>query len=414
MASLNQKITFKSRSITGVIQVVAMLLLLCSELFYVLTSYGPVSVFWLSAVPLAVAWAFLSDRLPMTPPMVASYVFYLTLALYTLIGMVAYYRVSLGIQFISSLLSAYLFLNIGYYGNKKLIVRSLILVLCGVIIFALSQFIYFNFGTAGPYSIFKSIANFMVNTQNDFLVENIYGRSSGIFTSPNALGFFGGISFWIFCILSSQVSRFTFFSALGLSIFCVVLSISRGSIFGLVASIIYFFCFSGWWRRVNASSMVLSLVAFFVISFLFVYYSYSLNDVQTLRYSEIFSVVSGDYSESVNLSARFQAWSSIFVYISNSPFGTILPPQLLIDESPDNQFFYYFAQGGLILLIVSIAFYTVLFYSAFYSSNKNRFVFASAAIFVVVNCFSITLMNSYIYMLFCMMIGLFSRDRLRV
>ena len=53
------------------------------------------------------------------------------------------------------------------------------------------------------------------------------------------------------------------------------------------------------------------------------------------RFSEIGSVFSGGSEKSTNLSGRMGAWDAISTYIDTHPWGTVLPPQTVLNESPE-------------------------------------------------------------------------------
>lgn len=385
-------------------------LLLFSELFYIKTGFGPVSFFLFAAIPLALGLVLLLGKFSISRMAIASYIFIAILACYTTIGIFIYSRPTLAIQFVSSLTASFLFLNIGFYGSRPLLAKTLVLIIYVTFLFSLAQLSFFSFSYSGPYSIFENITNTTINSQNDFSIEVLYGRSAGIFNSPNSLGFFSGISFWLVILFRHDLPKIHYKLGSVASFLCLILSISRGSLIAFFASACVFFLLT--FKRASGKTLIniLSIgIALLIVATVVSNDFLSLIDQQIKRFSEVINVLQGDFGKSENTLGRFKAWGAIADRISEMPMGTILPPQLVINKSPDNQFIYYFAQGGLLLLAVVVSFIFTLIILAKKSKNKDLGIFFAILLFVVGNSMTITVMNSFIFMMFWMYLGLFAR-----
>ena len=89
----------------------------------------------------------------------------------------------------------------------------------------------------------------------------------------------------------------------------------------------------------------------------------------------------------------------------------MLPPQLVIDQSPDNQFIYFFAQGGYLLLIATLMLYIHLIYQALVYGKTYHFVFLGSCIFLLVSSFTLVALNLFVVSIFWIMVGVHARNR---
>ena len=383
-------------------------LLLFSEVFYIKTGFGPVSFFLLLIIPLALTFLFSVGKICFSRLAVVAYLFALVLSFYTFFGILVHGRPTLGIQFLSISLSIFLFINIGYFANRKLIAKLVVAVIAVTLLFAVSQFVFYTIQYGGPFSAFEKISYFVAQSQVDHGVEVLYGRSTGIFTSPNVLGFFGGICFWLIIFLKDEYSVFQYKFGLIASLACLIFSISRGSVAGFIISWFLFFILSA--KKINFKKISYGFYLIIVLGGIF-YIAYDVfSEDQKERFAELFDVFSGKFEKSENAIGRIDAWVGIAHQMQEMPWGTLLPPQLVINYSPDNQFVYYFAQGGFFLLLIVIIFYLILIFVGMKNKNKDSKILSSIVLFSVVNSLSIVVMNSFVFMLFWMFLGIYSRS----
>lgn len=383
-------------------------LLLFSEIFYVKTDFGLVSLFLFCLSPLALIFFLSIGKICLSRLALLAYLFALVLSCYTFFGILLHNRPTLGIQFLSIFLATIFFVNIGYFANKKSMAKMFLIIIVISVWFAISQFIFNVIQYAGPFSIFEKFSIYIAQSQTDHHVEVIYGRSSGIFTSPNILGLFAGLGFWLIIFLKDEFSSFQYKLGLTGSLACLFLSISRGSILGLFFSGFLFLMLSI--GKISVKNFIYGL--FFVVILCGAFYvAYNfLSEDQKERFLELFSVFSWDFGKSENAIGRIDAWAGIAVQMQGMPWGTLLPPQIIINYSPDNQFIYYFAQGGVLLLLAVIIFWIALILLGVKKNNKDSRVFLSIILFSVINSATIVAMNSFVFMLFWLFLGVYSRN----
>jgi hypothetical protein len=385
-------------------------LILLADILYVQTGFGPVSIFLFLAAPLLFIFLTASGKICFGKIGIVVYAFAFILSLYTAIGIVAYNRPTLAIQFLSISISIFLFFNIGYFAPKNLLAKLILAINILTALFAASQFSLFTIQYSGPFSIFETISEIIIQSQIDYGVEILYGRSSGIFINPNILGLFAGLTFWLTVYLKEEYSKITYYFCLLLSLICLILSISRGSIIGFLTSSFLFGILSIKEEGKSSISKFSSVVMFFIAIYsLFQALSDNITESQTQRFAELFYVFGGDFDKSDNAIGRIDAWSGIINLMQDMPMGTLVPPQILINHSPDNQFIYYLAQGGPILFAAVIFFYASLVFLAGHRRNKKTKIYLAIIIFSATNSISMPAMNSSVFMLFWVFMGLHSR-----
>jgi O-antigen ligase len=127
------------------------------------------------------------------------------------------------------------------------------------------------------------------------------------------------------------------------------------------------------------------------------------SDYYLERAFEIGDVANQGAQGSGNLSGRLDAWVTLIDYVVLNPFGTIVPPQLVLDDSPDSQFIYFLTQGGLLLLVP----FFILLLSIFLIAIRSRSnYFIAACIFLLISCLTFVSFNSFVMSLFWLIVGM--------
>ena len=235
-------------------------------------------------------------------------------------------------------------------------------------------------------------------------VEEIGGRATGLFVNPNILGFFSGLSFFFFLIIKKYFKQQNILSIvfMFLSLLCVILSSSRTSMVGIFFgyAITLFYLFQRGNKLESLKTLLGATITLFIAFFLIFNFSSESNLERTI---EIGNVVNNGVDGSGNLSGRVNAWISLMNYVTLNPFGTIIPPQLALEESPDSQFIYFLAQGGIILFII----FSIFLYSIFFILKKSKSEnFLAVFIFVFISCFTSVPFNSFVISFFLLIVGL--------
>ncbi|AOY91529.1 hypothetical protein BKK79_06650 [Cupriavidus sp. USMAA2-4] len=381
-------------------------ILLLSEILFIKGGQGGVSFFFVLALPLLLLWLFVSRRFLWSRLAATTYAFFGILSTYVIVGAFLYDRPTMLAQLVIYLISPLLFIQVGAYGKERLWGGCLYLALVVSVGLAIAQFSYSTFGMVGPAGLFQRIAESIYANQSDLGLENIYGRATGFFTNPNTLGLFGGVSFWIAVLLRDSLSRLRFAVLCLLAILCILFSMSRGSLVGFLASFLAYSLIEIMSGRLVLRGRFFVALGLVAITVGVVLFSGVLSVGQFDRFDELFALAQGGgVKSSENLGGRVQAWQSIVGRLNDYPFGTILPPQLVIDESPDNQFIYFLAQGGYVLFLFVVIYYAVALFFTRPTRSRSRSVLFSATIFAIINSLTMVVMNSFVFSLFWLLLG---------
>lgn len=259
-----------------------------------------------------------------------------------------------------------LFSNIGARLDDSLGIKAVVAVLAVNVLLALAYKFYFSFGYSGPFGSFRAISEYLVEAQIDASRAVRYGRSSGSFANPNALGAFGCLSAFV-VLAYGRESPILRGAGVFLAFLLVGLSGSRGS---LVALFVGLLAVAGHrlvsqdrtrsrlrvknpWVRLGIGAAALTI---------FVFLGTSLFSAE--RFLQVFELRSGAGAPD-SLVQRREFWGVVLRYISDNPLGTIVPPQLRLGVPTDNQFMDFLAWGGFPLAIAFCAFLVWLVFASF-------------------------------------------------
>lgn len=306
-------------------------------------------------------------------------------------------------------LSVYVFVPIIFYilgcKNEITIILNVIklTVLCSFFI-SISYFLFLGYGVNGPFGIFSKLTNFSFFIQEGWNSRILYARSSGVFPDPNTLGLFSGISLIFICFYRNLISKKEFLVYFILILICLLLSMSRGAIIALISTLIIVEISRNIYKGIKFSSAILLMAL--ILSFLALS-TLDLEGTKFSRLSSIFEVAQGNTSDG-NLNSRTVAWDGVLSYVSDNVFGTILPPQLVLDLSPDNQFFYFLAQGGILLCALFVTYFVYLIFLAFSRANSKSFILA-IVVFIYINSTTMVVFNNFLTSLLWFVIGIESK-----
>ena len=297
-----------------------------------------------------------------------------------------------------------------YFKGQEQKLKSMIWIFYIPFFFAVAQILNVYYDMAGPFAIFSKIKEWDYEIQGALNEDYVLAsRAIGTFVNPNTLGYYFALLFWFLLLIFNRFNYHQLLCIVG-----VLLSGSRGSLVSLILSIIVVYLFK---RKNNISSkrviIVLFNLAMLIFAFLYYMSSAQSDSYEFLnRFSEIGSVFSGGSEKSTNLSGRMGAWDAISTYIDTHPWGTVLPPQTVLNESPDSQFFYFLAQGGWLLAFAYVLHMLVVFSWSFLSIQQ-RYLLLGASIIVAINGLSMATLNSGIVFLFYFILGHASSKELK-
>jgi len=189
-------------------------------------------------------------------------------------------------------------------------------------------------------------------------------RCVGTFVSPNELGFWSVMAFWISARLIHGIAGIIGIIA---ALITLVLSQSRGSMFALIGTILLWigyliFSRDPRLRGVRDATLVSAVFVILVAAWLGVILS-QLSNVSVageFSFIERFQnglrvMVEGPGADS-NAEARLAAWRSALHFYYDHPLGTLATPRLVLGHYIDNDYVRTFVQGSpLYLLTVLLA-----------------------------------------------------------
>lgn len=394
----------KKKSIINFLFFVSYFFCILSDIFYFEFIGNPVPYFFVLHLPVLAFLFFIYPKVLTNNIFVVWYLWFFIVIIFSVLGALLYGSMGLLAQIYIYLFIPVIFFYFGYLVSLAFLfwVNGLLISLC--FLFALAQFLFFNYGLSGPLGVFEFFTLLINKSQIGLGVEEIGGRATGLFVNPNILGFFSGLSFFFFLIIKKYFKQQNILSIvfMFLSLLCVILSSSRTSMVGIFFgyAITLFYLFQRGNKLESLKTLLGATITLFIAFFLIFNFSSESNLERTI---EIGNVVNNGVDGSGNLSGRVNAWISLMNYVTLNPFGTIIPPQLALEESPDSQFIYFLAQGGIILFII----FSIFLYSIFFILKKSKSEnFLAVFIFVFISCFTSVPFNSFVISFFLLIVGL--------
>jgi hypothetical protein len=222
---------------------------------------------------------------------------------------------------------------------------------------------YLNKTGLYPSSIGRFLLQWNVASENTLGEYSFLSwRCVGTFVSPNELGFWSVMAFWISARLVHGSARIV---AMVAALLTLVLSQSRGSLFALIGTLalwIGYLVFSRdpRLRRVRDVTLVSVLFVILAAAWIGVVLSQSSNVSVADEFSfiERFQnglrvIVEGPSADS-NADARLMAWRSALQFYYSHPLGTWATPRLVFGHYIDNDYVRTFVQGSPLYLIAML------------------------------------------------------------
>lgn len=382
--------------------------LILSEILFVNSSYGPISVFFVFIIPVIIIFFVLHRYILFSQQIYPLYLYMVFLLVYIFLGAIKNENIGLLAQIYNYIFIPVLFMHVGYFSRLNHIYKPILVLSTCVLLSAFSQFLYHSYQINGPFNIFQSLSNYMTEVQEVYKDTATYGRATGLFINPNELGYYGGLCFWFFYLYYYKTNTRLSLFGMVISIITILLSLSRTSVIALISSLVIVYVikiFKGK-QKINFKSILPTIL----VTFLTYKIVSALNQGQADRLVEILSVAQGDTGSSSNLSSRITAWNNIHSYVTENPWGTLSPPIAEIGISPDSQFVYFYAQGGLILLFLTILFYIYLFKTSVQIKFNGSYTALGSFIFFMISSLTMPVLNSFITAIFWTIFGIHILD----
>lgn len=220
------------------------------------------------------------------------------------------------------------------------------IIISGIFLFFISLSQYFNI-----FNFNEKYVKIIAPTQYETLINNHpHPRPVGMIGNPNELGFMFVILslISIFCLVYFRRVWFVF--CFMIFFFGVVLTLSRGSLLGLVSGLsafvlVYFFQ-QGFVRKIKIT--ILSSV--FLISVLLISIIPEVYDSYTWRFIRVF-----DIENDSSFSARLDNWSENISIIENHPILGVGPlSRAYFEYAADNEWLLIWRRYGVFGIIITI------------------------------------------------------------
>lgn len=178
-----------------------------------------------------------------------------------------------------------------------------------------------------------------------FTAVQVFNRSTGLLTNPNALGLWGASSFLFALQFLSGRRRTLTCSA---AVLCLVTSGSRGALIAFACGLLAFGAHTGVLQRRTTATRhnrraVARMLCIAVLCLVPVTLAVT---VQGDRFAEPFTGASAITSAETDLGARVVFWKGAWQHLGQRPVGTILTPEYVLETSIDSDIFRTLAQGG--------------------------------------------------------------------
>jgi hypothetical protein len=182
----------------------------------------------------------------------------------------------------------------------------------------------------------------------------MWSRAVGTYISPNELGLWAVLSFWLSALLMSGPQRII---ACGLTLAALFLSESRGSLYALLGSILVWsaselMLWASGQRRFSLPRIVTSQAAvagLILCALLYPAMGGELSVSERLKSGA--SVLREGAHADANMLKRVQTWENAWEFSKDYPMGTLGSPEFLFGGYLDNEFVRTWLQGGPLYLL---------------------------------------------------------------
>jgi len=186
------------------------------------------------------------------------------------------------------------------------------------------------------------------------------GRATGLAVNPNSLGLQGLVvmSLFLSFLLSGNYMKAWLRVFLGLaSVWLIVSSGSRTAILTLFA-LLLFVAFIDVVKREKLSLLrSMGLIATILTSGAVTWELVSnISDRLKTRLSWVRAIPFQGFLSDLSFRMRVQTWQAALAYLSEHPFGSLVPPNYALQQALDSYWIYVIVQGSLIYLLMFILF----------------------------------------------------------
>jgi len=200
------------------------------------------------------------------------------------------------------------------------------------------------------------------------------GRATGLTVNPNSLGLQGLVFMSLFfsSLLSGNYVNAWLRVFLGLaSVWLIVSSGSRTALLTLFA-LLSFVAFIDVIKREKLSLLRrIGLVATILTSGAVTWALVSnMSDRLQTRLSSVLAIPFQGFLSDVSFGLRVETWQAAFVYLSEHPFGSLVPPNYALQQALDSYWVYVIVQGSAIYLLMFILFIAAVITLAVRSINN--------------------------------------------
>ncbi|PMQ01794.1 MAG: hypothetical protein CBR30_03745 [Dictyoglomus sp. NZ13-RE01] len=253
-----------------------------------------------------------------------------------------------------NVLSDIFFVIIGYWIAKEMdflesmFTKYLVLAIILEFLYSFIQFLNFLGYLNGNFiGIFLS---WDIYTQQLYSFP-IFGRSIGTFINPNILGFW---SVTVFGLSLYLIKGWLKYLMLILSFFTLILSQSRGCLFGLLFAIVIMLIINLLaFKKINFMQF-LSVYIFLILIMLIMIFSINFDLIKYLpieRFKNGFSIFLYGASVDQNFFTRVEVWKQSIWLFKKYPLGTLGPPEFVLKTAVDNDWIRLLLQGGIIYVV---------------------------------------------------------------
>lgn len=250
-----------------------------------------------------------------------------------------------------NVLSEISFVVVGYWVSKRMgfweSIFSKYLVVAIIVEFLYSFFqLLYRIGYFHGY-LWEIFASWDLISQQLY-ASPIFGRSIGTFVNPNILGFWAITVFGLSLYLTKGWLKYL---SLILSFFTLILSQSRGCLFGLLFAIGIILIFNLLtFKKISFTQFLSGYIFFMVVMFvmIFIVKLDLVSYVAFERFKSGIGVFLYGVSADQNFLTRVEVWKQSLRLFKKYPLGTFGPPELILGTAVDNDWIRLLLQGGII------------------------------------------------------------------
>lgn len=269
---------------------------------------------------------------------------------------------------------------------------------------ALAQILSVYYGVELPF--LSELLNYQydIKSQLSFYYD-IRGRATGVFINPNDFGFWAVILLgyvWLYF-----KGHFLKNVSLIMLLFCLFASNSRGALAALVITVLIVYL--SYFKTLSIGRLS-AWAWIFVVTLLLVFGGALINEFSDVsehsyaflsRFLTVWDVVTGVAVDD-SLSGRYSAWATAFDVMHEYPFGTLVPPETLLNVATDNQYVYMLLQGNILFLF---AYILLLLGGALFFIRNNFYYLYWCSWVMLIFGFTAYPLNSYSMIMYWFFLG---------